>query len=144
MATNETPLGGGIVLIGDGFDEASAIDCLHALRDAGAETALVGLAAGLVAGSRGIVVQPDLSLDRVMRHTLPRLIVIGGGGRCLNVLLVDPRVHRLVRITARHGGRIAILTAAADEAQRVLRVPLLAKGRLPVREFVNRLLFLSA
>lgn len=144
MATSETPLGGGIVLIGNGFEEGTAIDCLHALRDAGTETALVGLTAGLVTGSRGIVVQPDLSLDRVMRGALPRLIVIGGGGRCLNVLLVDPRVHRLVRITARRGGQIAILTAAADEAQLVLRVPLRAKGRLPVREFVNLLLSFSA
>lgn len=144
MATSETPLGGGMVLIGEGFEEGTAIDCLHALRDAGAETSLVGLTAGLVTGSRGIVVQPDLSLDRVMRDTMPRLIVIGGGGRCLNVLLVDPRVHRLVRITARHGACIAILSSAADEAQRVLRVPLIVKGRLPVREFVDRLLRLSA
>jgi 4-methyl-5(b-hydroxyethyl)-thiazole monophosphate biosynthesis len=144
LETSDTPLGGGIVLIGDGFEEGSAIDCLHALRDAGAETALVGLTAGLVTGSRGIVVQPDLSLDRVVRESVPRLIVIGGGGRCLNVLLVDPRVHRLVRVAARRGGQIAILSSAADEAQRVLRVPLIAKGLLPVREFVARLLRLSA
>ena len=144
MATSDTPLGGGIILIGDGFEEGPAIDCLHALRDAGAETSLVGLTAGLVTGSRGIVVQPDLSLDRVMRDALPRLIVIGGGGRCLNVLLVDPRVHRLVRATSQSGGRIAILIAAADDARRALRVPVIVKGSLPVREFVQRLLRMSS
>jgi 4-methyl-5(b-hydroxyethyl)-thiazole monophosphate biosynthesis len=139
LEISDTSLGGGIILIGDGFEEGSAIDCLHALRDAGAETSLVGLTAGLVTGSRGIVVQPDLSLDRVMRDAPPRLIVIGGG-RHLSALLVDPRVHRLARSTSQRGGQIAILTVAADEAQRVLRVPLLAIGRLPVREFVDCLL----
>lgn len=143
MVADTQPLGGGIVLIDDGFEAGPAIDCLHALRDAGMDVALVGLKAGLVTGGHGVMVQPDSTLDRVMRDAAPTLLVIAGGRRCLNGLLVDPRTHRLAQATAARGGRIALLGVLAEDVRRLLSVPVLAQGRRSVREFVVYLLRLA-
>ena len=143
MTSGSYHTGGGLLLICDGFEEAATIDCLHTLRDAGMAMTLVGLAAGLVTGSRGITVQPDLSLDQLERDSAPWLVVIGGGRRCLKMVLADPRVHRLVQATAESGGTVAVMGTPSEDAETLLRVPLLSQGRLSVQEFTGRLLKLG-
>lgn len=129
-----------LVLVADGFEEQATISCVHALREQGKSAVLVGLTAGPVTGSRGIVLHPDLSLDQVAVDDPALLTVIPGGRRCAAFLLADPRVHRLLARTSAIGGRVALLQTAANDAEALLRVPSSRQGTLSVRAFVTRLL----
>lgn len=130
----------GLVLVADSFEEETAIACVRALRDAGMAVTLVGLKAGPVTGSRGITVQADLSLEQVALADIPSLIVLPGGRRSAAAVLADPRVHRLAKATVATGGQVAVLSTAVEAAERLLQVPLIPQGELPVQEFIGGLL----
>jgi putative intracellular protease/amidase len=130
----------GLVLVADGFEEQPTISCVRVLRDAGVAAALVGITPGLVTGSRGITVQPDLSLNQMIPDGASALVVIPGGRRCAASILTDPRVHRLVENTVDSGGTVAVLRTAAEEAERLLQIATMQQGALSIQEFVDRLL----
>ena len=118
----------GLVLVADGFEEEATIACLRALRDAGIDASLVGLMDGPVTGSRGITVQPDLSVEQALADNIFTLVVLPGGRRSIAAVLTDPRVHRLVRDATVTGGKVALLNPLVEEVEQLLRVPLLRQG----------------
>lgn len=87
-----------ILLLADGFDEAGVGVILTALRQEGLAVSLVGLRARRLNGAHGLVVVPDLSLDRLLEGTAPiSALILPGGANHLARLRVDPRVGLLLK-----------------------------------------------
>ncbi|MCB0211600.1 MAG: DJ-1/PfpI family protein [Anaerolineae bacterium] len=86
-----------ILLLADGFEE-EAILVATLLREAGLRVTIVGLRSSQVTGLHGIIIKPDISLDRLLEMTMPisALIVPEGGGH-IERLRSDPRVNILLR-----------------------------------------------
>lgn len=135
-----TIFGRGHVLVADGFEEETTIACVRALRDAGIAASLVGLMGGPVTGSRGIIVQPDLSMDQVLPDDILTLVVLPGGRRSTTVVLTDPPVHCLVEAATAGGGEVALLNPIVEGAEQLLRVPLVRQGTLTIQQFMAGLL----
>jgi transcriptional regulator GlxA family with amidase domain len=110
-----------IVLLADGFDEAAVSLVLSTLRQAGVAVSLVGLRAGPANGAYGMVVVPDMSLDRLLERdgSNSALIVPGGAGH-LARLQADPRVGGLLRRAVEVEAMVVGLDQAADELIRQL------------------------
>ena len=51
-----------VVIIAEGFDETATVCTLSLLREAGLSVKSVGLTSGLVGGSHGVWIMPDLTL----------------------------------------------------------------------------------
>lgn len=68
------------ILLGEGFEESEAIVPADLLRRAGTEVALVGLDGPEVAGSHGITVKADVTLEQVDAESMEMLILPGGLG----------------------------------------------------------------
>ena len=129
-----------LILIADGFEEQSTIGCVHAFRGAGVSASRVALTAGPVKGSRGIVLQPDFSLDQVAPEQRAHLAILPGERRCTAALLTDPRVHRLLERIVRGGGRVALLRSPGKDLEELLRVPLSRPAAQSVSVFISELL----
>ncbi|MFO7682008.1 MAG: DJ-1/PfpI family protein [Chloroflexota bacterium] len=100
------------ILIAPGFEEAPAIYCLAQLREACLSVSLVGLAVGQVTGWHGLTILPDLTLDQVGEYEALKLVVIPGGRQCATMLLIDPRVHRLLNRVIAQEGRVGVMGTA--------------------------------
>ncbi len=87
-----------VLLLADGFDEAAVGLILARLRQQGLAVSLVGLRSKRVSGAHGLVIVPDMSLDRLLEIASPisALILPGGAGH-LARLRVDPRVSSLLQ-----------------------------------------------
>ncbi|MDX1663355.1 MAG: DJ-1/PfpI family protein [Candidatus Promineifilaceae bacterium] len=129
-----------LVLVADGFQERTTVGCIHTLREVGAPASVVGLTAGPVTGSRGIVLQPDLSLDQVSLDDPPLLAVLPGGRRCIAALLTDPRVHRLLALIVGAGGSVALLHPAGEDLEQLLSVPVSRPEAQSLAKFITGLL----
>ena len=129
-----------LILASDSFDEEATVICIHALRNAGLAVSLVGLTAGLVTGSRGITLQPDLSLDELPPGDGTGLVIFPGGTRCATALLADPQVHRLADRAVAGGGQVAVLATAVPVAERLLQVPFVQQSDLSIHHFIAQLL----
>ncbi|MCB0171436.1 MAG: DJ-1/PfpI family protein [Anaerolineae bacterium] len=86
-----------ILLLADGFEETAFTILLVMLREAGLAVLVVGLRTGRVNGAHGLMIVPDISMDRLLEKMPPILAVIlpnsvGHLGR----LQVDPRVGALL------------------------------------------------
>lgn len=66
------------ILLADGFEEVEAVTPIDALRRAGVEVRLVGVTGMTVAGSHGIRVEAEESIDAVSPETCEAIIVPGG------------------------------------------------------------------
>ena len=129
-----------VVLIANGFEEQDTVGCIHTFREAGVSVSLVSLAAGSVTGSRGIVLQPDFSLDQLSADDRTTLTVLSGGRSCTTALLTDPRVHRLLSTITEAGGRVALLGSIDQDLEQLLDVPLSRQDTWSVPKFIAKLL----
>jgi len=100
-----------LVPLAPGFEELEAVTVIDLLRRAGVEVVTAGLADGPVRASRGVVVVPDTTLDRVADDDFD-MIVLPGGLPGADHLNADPRIHRILRRTAAAGGYAAAICAA--------------------------------
>lgn len=100
-----------LVPLAPGFEELEAVTVVDLLRRAGVEVVTAGLADGPVRASRGVVVVPDTTLDRVADDDFD-MIVLPGGLPGADHLNADPRIHRILRRTAAAGGYTAAICAA--------------------------------
>lgn len=100
-----------LVPLAPGFEELEAVTVVDLLRRAGVEVVTAGLADGPVRASRGVVVVPDTTLDRVADDDFD-MIVLPGGLPGADHLNADPRIHRILRRTAAAGGYAAAICAA--------------------------------
>ena len=100
-----------LVPLAPGFEELEAVTVVDLLRRAGVEVVTAGLADGPVRASRGVVVVPDTTLDRVADDDFD-MIVLPGGLPGADHLNADPRIHRILRRTTAAGGYAAAICAA--------------------------------
>ena len=100
-----------LVPLAPGFEELEAVTVVDLLRRAGVEVVTAGLADGPVRASRGVVVVPDTTLDRVADDDFD-MIALPGGLPGADHLNADPRIHRILRRTAAAGGYAAAICAA--------------------------------
>lgn len=138
-----------LILISAGFDEELTIACMKKLRGSGIGVKLVGLTAGLLNGTRGLAVRPDITMADLETHEGHRLIVFPGSTQSTLALLVDPRVHQLFSATVSAGGRVAILGNAQKAFALAGQLDLLAhsrviiQGRQDTHVFISQLPYLT-
>jgi len=97
------------VVIADGFDETETVLVLSLLRQAGLCVKSVGLTSGLVGGTHGVWIMPDLTLtdlDLMKSFMSIRVVILAEGRESLSRLEADPRVHRLLRQVVAQRGQI--------------------------------------
>ena len=86
-----------ILLLADGFNETAVTILLITLREAGLAVLVVGLRSGRVNGAHGLMIIPDMSLDRLLEKTPPILaVLLPNGMGHLGRLQIDPRVGTLL------------------------------------------------
>ncbi len=100
-----------LVLVTDGFEELEMIAVISSLRQAGLCIKSVGLTSGLVSGTHGVWLMPDLTLadvDRFTKTVSISALILPEGHQALSQLEVDPRVHRLLRQVVAGGGQVVV------------------------------------
>lgn len=136
--TNRTQV---VILIAPGYDELAVATCVNEFRQAGLAVAIVSTIAGLIASIHGLSIRPDELIDRRATAPVPRLIILPGSSGCAEILLSDPRVHRLMARTRESGGIVATLAsanAAAAEAG-LWRAGVMAQGDVELSDFLRQL-----
>lgn len=100
-----------LVPLAPGFEDLEATTIVDILRRAGVEVITAGLAPGLVQGSRGLRVQPDVALDEVLERDFD-MIALPGGMPGSEHLKNDPRVQALLKRMSNEGRYTAAICAA--------------------------------
>ncbi|HEY0664525.1 MAG TPA: DJ-1 family glyoxalase III [Gallionella sp.] len=100
-----------LVLFAEGSEELETVTIVNILRRAGVTVTLAGLTAGPLRGSRGVVIEPDTTLDEAQAQTYD-MVVLPGGQPGTSHLKADPRVLRLVQDMARQAKYVAAVCAA--------------------------------
>ncbi|MDP2760129.1 MAG: DJ-1/PfpI family protein [Sideroxyarcus sp.] len=100
-----------LVLFADGSEELEAVTVINILRRGGIDVTVAGLVAGPLRGSRGTVLLPDTTVDRVRAEDFD-LIVLPGGQPGTDHLRADARVIRLLQQMAQQGKQVAAICAA--------------------------------
>lgn len=113
-----------LVPLAPGFEELEAVTVIDLLRRAGFDVVSAGLAEGPVRGSRGTVLLPDTTLDRVAAAAVD-MIVLPGGQPGSDNLAADGRIEALLRRVYDQGGWVAAICAAP----KVLAMAGLLEGR---------------
>ena len=85
-----------LVLFAQGSEELEAVTIVNILRRGGVAVSLAGLTAGLLRGSRGVMLQPDTTLEASLHQEFD-MIVLPGGQPGTNHLKADQRVLQLVK-----------------------------------------------
>ncbi len=119
-----------IILVAPGFEETWLANCVTSLRQRGYRALMVSLAPELIEGANGMTVKPDSYLSKLLQtNRPPKLLAIADGKTCVNQLLSEPNVYRLMNQTVAAGGRIA----ATTESETILR----HVGRVKFSDFDN-------
>ena len=100
-----------LVPVAPGFEEIETVSIVDILRRAQIEVVLAGTQPGVLTGSRGIRVEPDCSLDRVLSQSFD-LVVLPGGMQNALALRDDTRVRALVTRQLEGGGLVGAICAA--------------------------------
>jgi 4-methyl-5(b-hydroxyethyl)-thiazole monophosphate biosynthesis len=100
-----------LILFAEGSEELEAITIVNILRRAGVSVTLAGLTAGPLRGSRGVVIEPDTTLDEALTRNFD-MVVLPGGQPGTNNLKADPRVLGLVQGMSGQGKYVAAICAA--------------------------------
>lgn len=106
-----------LVLFADGSEELEAVTVVNILRRGGVQVSLAGLADGVLRGSRGIMLQPDTTLEAALDKDFD-MVVLPGGQPGTNHLKADARVLQLVKkMTAQNKYVTAICAAPSVLAE---------------------------
>lgn len=100
-----------LVPLASGFEDLEAATLVDVLRRAEFEVLTAGLVPGLIQGSRGLRVQPDVLLDAVLNRTFD-LIALPGGMPGAQHLQTDARLQALLQRAAAAGHYTAAICAA--------------------------------
>jgi 4-methyl-5(b-hydroxyethyl)-thiazole monophosphate biosynthesis len=100
-----------LVPLAAGCEELEAVTIIDLLVRGGVEVVSAGLDAGPVTCSRGVVLIPDITLDKALQREFDMLVLPGGlpGANHLNA---DPRIQALIRKMAAEGRYLAAICAA--------------------------------
>jgi 4-methyl-5(b-hydroxyethyl)-thiazole monophosphate biosynthesis len=85
-----------LVLFATGSEELEAVTVVNILRRGGVAVSLAGLTEGVLRGSRGILLQPDTTLQASLDKDFD-MIVLPGGQPGTNHLKADARVLQLIQ-----------------------------------------------
>lgn len=110
MNEKNSPQQCAFIVIANGFNETETVTLIHMLRQSRLCAKIVGLTNGLINGSHGILLMPDLTLtelERSLNQLTISLLALPGEEPSLARLELDPRVHQLVRRTLEQDGIIA-------------------------------------
>lgn len=99
-----------VVIMAEGFEEIELISIVDILRRGGVTVTIAGLKNELTTGSRGIKIQPDVSLDSIKE--LYDIIILPGGSPGYINLGNDKRVLDLVSKYYTEGKLVAAICAA--------------------------------
>ncbi|GAB4115620.1 MAG: DJ-1/PfpI family protein [Sideroxydans sp.] len=100
-----------LILFADGSEELEAVTVINILRRGDIEVTVAGLTAGPLRGSRGTVLLPDTTVDKVRGADFD-LIVLPGGQPGTDRLRADARVILLLQQMAQQGKQVAAICAA--------------------------------
>lgn len=100
-----------LVLFADGSEELEAVTVINILRRGGVEVTVAGLAAGPLRGSRGTMLLPDTTVDKVRAEHFD-LIVLPGGQPGTDHLRADARVTGLLQQMQSQGRYVSAICAA--------------------------------
>lgn len=100
-----------LVLLAQGCEEIEAVTVIDILRRAGIEAVSAGLDDLPVLASRGVMLQPDTTLDIALHQDFD-MIVLPGGQPGTDNLKADKRLAALLQQMARQGKYVAAICAA--------------------------------
>lgn len=100
-----------LVLFASGSEELEAVTLINILRRAGVTVTLAGLTSGALRGARGVMIQPDTTLDAVLHDSFDMLVLPGGQPGTRN-LRSDTRVSKLAQQMFQQGRYLAAICAA--------------------------------
>ncbi|MEQ1557204.1 MAG: DJ-1 family glyoxalase III [Gallionella sp.] len=100
-----------LVLFADGSEELEAVTIVNILRRGGVNVSFAGLSCGLLRGSRGMLLRPDMTLDSAMEHDFD-MIVLPGGQPGSDTLKADSRVIALLQKMSTQDKYISAICAA--------------------------------
>ncbi len=103
-----------LIPLAPGFEDLEAVTLIDILRRAGIEVVIAGLQEGLIQGSRGVRIQPDITLDEVLLRDFDMITLPGGMPGAEN-LKNDVRVIALLRRLG-HAGKFTTAICAAPMA----------------------------
>jgi len=85
-----------LIPLAPGFEEIEAVTVVDILRRSGAKVSIAGTIAGLIEGSRGVKVVPDVYLDEISSNNID-LMVLPGGQPGTDNLMKDKRITTLLK-----------------------------------------------
>lgn len=100
-----------VVPLAPGFEEIEAVTIVDVLRRAGETVAVAGLRPGPCAGSHGVTIETDCSIDDVDPGAVKMVVLPGGMPGAAN-LRDDPRVVNLLQAAAKSGAYTTAICAA--------------------------------
>jgi 4-methyl-5(b-hydroxyethyl)-thiazole monophosphate biosynthesis len=100
-----------LVPLAEGCEELEAVTVIDLMRRAGIEVVAAGLVEGPVKCSRGVVLQPDTTLDEALEHDYD-MVVLPGGMPGADNLDDDPRIGELLKKMSSRGEFVAAVCAA--------------------------------
>jgi protein deglycase len=100
-----------LVPLAQGCEELESVTLIDLLRRAEIEVVVAGLDQDPVKASRGVTILPDCLLEDVLGRDY-EMIVLPGGLPGADHLNADPRIHDLLKRTAKAGGYVGAICAA--------------------------------
>lgn len=100
-----------LVPLADGCEELEAVTIIDLLRRAGIEVIAASLQGGCVTASRGVRLQPDLSLEEALQLDYD-MVALPGGLPGADHLAADPRLAGLLRSMHERGRFVGAVCAA--------------------------------
>lgn len=100
-----------LVPLAAGFEDLEAITVTDLLRRAGLTVVIAGLDGQIQRGSRGVMLQPDTTLEAALTHDFD-MLVLPGGQPGTNNLKADARIIGLVQKMVAEGKYVTAICAA--------------------------------
>lgn len=100
-----------LVPLAAGFEDLEAVTVTDLLRRAGLTVVIAGLDGQIQRGSRGVMLQPDTTLEAALTHEFD-MLVLPGGQPGTNNLKADVRIIGLVKKMVAEGKYVTAICAA--------------------------------
>lgn len=106
-----------LLVLTDGLEEREIVHIICKWRQTGFYIRSIGLTSGLVTGSHGILMKPDLTLADRLDIRAVKPVILTQQSNYVSLLETEPRLHQLLQQTLLQGGYVAI----SCEGERILQ-----------------------